>query len=260
MEAALFQDTPALLAAQLDPKTQKAAEEAFAQQQRSNPRQLASELVSCLGNAQLNPAVRQLAATLSKRFTAPRRALGALGEWNSQAVDGFRSALWQALASGPEPPVARALCVAVAEEASDANQPWPAASSNCVAGLGAAPGTPQATVALTLCAVGDRRPLYSRRWRGGSPTHHTTRDNANAGPRRRRRRQGRLMWRRQHLRGDYTITTTSGFGRRDRCIGRQGRVYVSDPMFFGRQEAGPRAFISQGRVTSHASLPDQGRK
>ena len=63
MEAALFQDTPALLAAQLDPKTQKAAEEAFAQQQRSNPRQLASELVSCLGNAQLNPAVRQLAAT-----------------------------------------------------------------------------------------------------------------------------------------------------------------------------------------------------
>ena len=46
MEAALFQDTPALLAAQLDPKTQKAAEEAFAQQQRSNPRQLASELVS----------------------------------------------------------------------------------------------------------------------------------------------------------------------------------------------------------------------
>ena len=102
--------------------------------------------------------MRQLAATLSKRFTAPRRALGALGEWNSQAVDGFRSALWQALASGPEPPVARALCVAVAEEASDATQPWPAASSNCVAGLGAAPGSPQATVALTLCAVGDRRP------------------------------------------------------------------------------------------------------
>ena len=167
MEAALFQDTPALLAAQLDPKTQKAAEEAFAQQQRSNPRQLASELVSCLGNAQLNPAVRQLAATLSKRFTAPRRALGALGEWNSQAVDGFRSALWQALASGPEPPVARALCVAVAEEASDANQPWPAASSNCVAGLGAAPGSPQATVALTLCAVGGSV-LVSRRWRGGS--------------------------------------------------------------------------------------------
>ena len=162
MEAALFQDTPALLAAQLDPKTQKAAEEAFAQQQRSNPRQLASELVSCLGNAQLNPAVRQLAATLSKRFTAPRRALGALGEWNQGAVDGFRSALWQALASGPEPPVARALCVAVAEEASDATQPWPAASSNCVAGLGAAPGSPQATVALTLCAVGDRRPLYIR--------------------------------------------------------------------------------------------------
>ena len=175
MEAALFQDTPALLAAQLDPKTQKAAEEAFAQQQRSNPRQLASELVSCLGNAQLNPAVRQLAATLSKRFTAPRRALGALGEWNSQAVDGFRSALWQALASGPEPPVARALCVAVAEEASDATQPWPAASSNCVAGLGAAPGSPQATVALTLCAVRGSV-LMSRRWRGGSPTHHTERD------------------------------------------------------------------------------------
>ena len=171
MEAALFQDTPALLAAQLDPKTQKAAEEAFAQQQRSNPRQLASELVSCLGNAQLNPAVRQLAATLSKRFTAPRRALGALGEWNSQAVDGFRSALWQALASGPEPPVARALCVAVAEEASDATQPWPAASSNCVAGLGAAPGSPQATVALTLCAVGGRRPCIAamawRIWRDG---------------------------------------------------------------------------------------------
>ena len=63
--------------------------------------------------------------------------------------------------------------VAVAEEASDANQPWPAASSNCVAGLGAAPGTPQATVALTLCAVGDRRPprsstgATSRRRRGG---------------------------------------------------------------------------------------------
>ena len=167
MEAALFQDTPALLAAQLDPKTQKAAEEAFAQQQRSNPRQLASELVSCLGNAQLNPAVRQLAATLSKRFTAPRRALGALGEWNAAAVEGFRNALWQALASGPEPPVARALCVAVAEEASDANQPWPAASSNCVAGLGAAPGSPQATVALTLCAVGGSV-LVSRRWRGGS--------------------------------------------------------------------------------------------
>jgi hypothetical protein len=153
MEAALFQDTPALLAAQLDPKTQKAAEEAFAQQQRSNPRQLASELVACLGNASLSPAVRQLAATLAKRFTAPRRALGALGEWNAGAVEGFRNALWQALASGPEPPVARALCVAVAEEASDATQPWPAASSNCVAGLNAAPGSPQATVALTLCAA-----------------------------------------------------------------------------------------------------------
>ena len=259
MEAALFQDTPALLAAQLDPKTQKAAEEAFAQQQRSNPRQLASELVSCLGNAQLNPAVRQLAATLSKRFTAPRRALGALGEWNSQAVDGFRSALWQALASGPEPPVARALCVAVAEEASDATQPWPAASSNCVAGLGAAPGSPQATVALTLCAVRGSV-LTSRRWRGRSPTHHTERENTNAGPRRRRRRQGRPRGRRQHLRGDYTITTTFSFGRRDRCFGRQGRVHFSDPMFVGRQEAGPRSFISQGRVTGHASLPDEGRK
>ena len=218
MEAALFQDTPALLAAQLDPKTQKAAEEAFAQQQRSNPRQLASELVACLGNASLSPAVRQLAATLAKRFTAPRRALGALGEWNAGAVEGFRNALWQALASGPEPPVARALCVAVAEEASDANQPWPAASSNCVAGLGAAPGSPQATVALTLCAVGDRRPsLFDRRdvasmaWRIAHTPHE--RENTNAGPRRRRRRQGRPRGRRQHLRGYYTITTTSGFGR-----------------------------------------------
>ena len=90
MEAALFQDTPALLAAQLDPKTQKAAEEAFAQQQRSNPRQLASELVACLGNAPLKSGVRQLAATLSKRIHgAARRALGALGEWNHKRSTGL---------------------------------------------------------------------------------------------------------------------------------------------------------------------------
>ena len=153
MEAALFRDTPALLAAQLEPKTQKAAEEAFAQQQRSNPRQLAGELVACLGNAQLATPVRHLAAVLAKRFTAPRRALGALGDWDPAAVAGFRNGLWQALASGPEPLVARALCVTVSEEASDGNQPWAEANRDCVAGLGAAPGTPQATIALTLCAA-----------------------------------------------------------------------------------------------------------
>ena len=90
-------------------------------------------------------------------------------------------ALAGAWASGPEPPVARALCVAVAEEASDATQPWPAASSNCVAGLGAAPGSPRATVGALALRRRRRRPFFFDRraaWRRNgavaamAPTHH----------------------------------------------------------------------------------------
>ena len=93
MEAALFQDTPALLAAQLDPKTQKAAEEAFAQQQRSDPRQLASELVSCLGSGAIKsgraPARRD--ALKDSRRPDGRSAPSASGIRMRSTASGARS-------------------------------------------------------------------------------------------------------------------------------------------------------------------------